>query len=52
MRLKYCILYSSKIIAMKNHFIFPYVGNKRLEVEAVYEHVKDDIDNASRGTKP
>jgi site-specific DNA-adenine methylase len=37
---------------MKNHFIFPYIGNKRQEVELVYEHVKDDIDNASVIVEP
>lgn len=37
---------------MKNHFIFAYFGNKREEVEAVYEHVKDDIDNASVVVEP
>ena len=30
---------------MKNHFIIPYVGNKREEVEIIYENIKPYIDD-------
>lgn len=29
---------------MKNHFFIPYYGNKRQEVEKIYNEIKDDID--------
>lgn len=31
---------------MKNHFFIPYFGNKREEVEKIYETIKDKIDDA------
>lgn len=33
-----------KNIIMKNHFIFPYAGNKREEVEKIHEILKKNID--------
>lgn len=29
---------------MKNHFFIPYYGNKRQEVDKIYNEIKDDID--------
>ena len=29
----------------KNHFFIPYYGNKRQEVEKIYNEIKDDIEN-------
>ena len=29
---------------MKNHFIIPYFGNKRMEVENLYNVIKDKLD--------
>ena len=28
---------------MKNHFLFPYTGNKRNEVETIYNKIKNEI---------
>jgi len=30
---------------MKNHFFFPYTGNKRTEVEKIYDSIKDKMEN-------
>ena len=30
---------------MKNHFFFPYCGNKRQEVERLYKTVENKIDD-------
>ena len=30
---------------MKNHFFMPYFGNKRQEVEKIYEEIKEDLLN-------
>lgn len=29
---------------MKNHFILPYAGNKRQEVEKIEEYLRDKLD--------
>ena len=28
---------------MKNHFIMPYAGNKRIEIEIIYDKIKDKL---------
>ena len=30
---------------MRNHFLFPYAGNKRLEVENIYNKIKNNLDD-------
>ena len=30
---------------MRNHFIIPYIGNKREEVETIYNNIKNYIDD-------
>lgn len=37
---------------MKNHFIIPYSGNKREEVEILYDRIKDKIDNVKYIIEP
>jgi site-specific DNA-adenine methylase len=37
------ILYN--LIYMKNHFFFGYAGNKRNEVENIFEEIKDNLEN-------
>ena len=37
---------------MKNHFITPYIGNKRGEVERIYEYIKDDIKKVKTIVEP
>jgi site-specific DNA-adenine methylase len=37
---------------MKNHFIFPYSGNKRQEVEKIHEYLKDKLDGVDTIIEP
>ena len=37
---------------MKNHFFFSYVGNKRDEVEIIYNKVKDGLNNIDTIIEP
>ena len=37
---------------MKNHFIFPYAGNKRQEVEKIHEYLKDKINGVETVVEP
>ena len=37
---------------MKNHYFIPYAGNKRLECKAIYELIKDNIDDIEYIVEP
>ena len=37
---------------MKNHFLFPYAGNKRQEVEQIHEYLKDKLENVETIIEP
>lgn len=37
---------------MKNHFIFPYAGNKREEVEIIHEFIKDKLEGIDTIIEP
>lgn len=37
---------------MKNHFLFPYAGNKRQEVEKIHEYLKDKLEGVETIVEP
>ena len=37
---------------MKNHFLFPYAGNKRQEVEKIHEYLKDKLEGVETVIEP
>lgn len=37
---------------MKNHFVFPYAGNKRQEVEKIHEYLKDKLEGVDTVVEP
>jgi len=40
------------IYVKKNHFFIPYAGNKRSEVERIYESIKDKLDDIEYVVEP
>lgn len=40
------------IYIMKNHFFIPYTGNKRQEVERIYETIKDELEDKKYIVEP
>jgi len=50
--LKIIIIISNIYIYMKNHFFIGYAGNKRNEVDIIYETMKDDIEKIKTIVEP